>query len=437
MAGKKTTLSVRGQQNAESGALMGRLFDVLGKPYDKTRNPDGIINLGTAENYVMHDELAKYINRNFKIDGKDCTYGEGATGSPRLRKSMAHHLNRYFKPYKSVESEEISFSAGVTAINEMYAISLADEGDGILLNRPLYGAFENDLTMKAKLNTIHVALHGTDAFDVGVVAKYEAALQKAEKEGTKVRAVLISNPHNPLGQCYSQETLRALLVFCQKHQLHLISDEIYALCVFDSGNPSALPFTSVLSIDFTDVIDPNLVHVLYGLSKDFGAGGLRLGCFITRNQELRQAMRSISMFHWPSNLSDSMAATILEDETFVEDYLSLSQQRLGESYRLATGILNEAGIAYHHGGNAGFFLWVDLSPYLPDVEKDNSPLQKERLLSDRILNAGVYLATGEEFHSEEPGWFRVVFSQEKEKLVEGLKRIVEVLMPESSQQMPA
>jgi aspartate/methionine/tyrosine aminotransferase len=39
-----------------------------------------------------------------------------------------------------------------------------------------------------------------------------------------------------------------------------------------------------------------------------------------------------------------------------------------------------------------------------------------------FLDSGVYLASGEDFHSEHPGWFRIIFAQEKDKLVEGLKR---------------
>ena len=57
--------------------------------------------------------------------------------------------------------------------------------------------------------------------------------------------------------------------FCSRYQLHLISDEVYASCVFDSGDPDAVPFTSVLSLDTPALIDPNLVHVLYGFSKVF------------------------------------------------------------------------------------------------------------------------------------------------------------------------
>jgi aspartate/methionine/tyrosine aminotransferase len=55
---------------------------------------------------------------------------------------------------------------------------------------------------------------------------------------------------------------------CQRYQIHLISDEIYALSVWKNPEvPYAVEFTSVLAIDLTDIIDPNLVHVLWGMSK--------------------------------------------------------------------------------------------------------------------------------------------------------------------------
>lgn len=55
---------------------------------------------------------------------------------------------------------------------------------------------------------------------------------------------------------------------CQRYHIHLISDEIYALSVWDNPeHPGAVKFTSVLAIDVTGVIDPSLVHVLWGLSK--------------------------------------------------------------------------------------------------------------------------------------------------------------------------
>jgi aspartate/methionine/tyrosine aminotransferase len=56
---------------------------------------------------------------------------------------------------------------------------------------------------------------------------------------------------------------------CQKYQLHLLSDEIYALTTFATPDiPNPEPFTSLLSIDKKGLIDPSLCHVLHGMSKE-------------------------------------------------------------------------------------------------------------------------------------------------------------------------
>lgn len=62
--------------------------------------------------------------------------------------------------------------------------------------------------------------------------------------------------------------------FCNKYRIHLISDEIYGLSCWDNAEiTDASPFHSVLAVDKTSLIDPALVHVLWGMSKvryDFG-----------------------------------------------------------------------------------------------------------------------------------------------------------------------
>ncbi|KAH6693426.1 1-aminocyclopropane-1-carboxylic acid synthase, partial [Plectosphaerella plurivora] len=63
------------------------------------------------------------------------------------------------------------------------------------------------------------------------------------------------------------EVLEAYLRFCQRHNSHLISDEIYAMSVWKNlDTPDAPSFTSVLSIE-SGIVDPGLVHVLWGMSK--------------------------------------------------------------------------------------------------------------------------------------------------------------------------
>ena len=71
-----------------------------------------------------------------------------------------------------------------------------------------------------------------------------------------------------LGRCYPRETLVALMRLCQKYQIHLLSDEIYALSVWSNPeNPQTEGFTSVLEIDMEGLISADLVHVFWGLSK--------------------------------------------------------------------------------------------------------------------------------------------------------------------------
>jgi 1-aminocyclopropane-1-carboxylate synthase len=109
---------------------------------------------------------------------------------------------------------------------------------------------------------------------------------------------MLCNPHNPLGRCYPKDTIVALMKFCQHHKIHLLCDEIYAISVYDTPeDPAAVKFTSVLSFDSLPYISTDYLHVIYGMSKDEAAGGLRLGCLYTQNTELMDAMSAISPFH--------------------------------------------------------------------------------------------------------------------------------------------
>ena len=93
-----------------------------------------------------------------------------------------------------------------------------------------------------------------------------------------IRALILSNPHNPLGRCFSQEQLEACLKFCQAHSIHLISDEIFGPMTFESPDlPPEERFVSVLSLDCEALrCDPSRVHMIWSPSKVFSLSGLRL-----------------------------------------------------------------------------------------------------------------------------------------------------------------
>ena len=267
---------------------------------------------------------------------------------------------------------------------------------------------------------LYVESGGNDFFSPDIITAYAARLTQAEADGVKVKALLICNPHNPSGLCYPVETLLGLMRFCASHSIHLISDEIYALSVYPT-TPSAVPFTSALSIDAADVIDQGSVHVLYGLSKDFGVPGLHLGSLITRNVKLRSAFRDVGLIHAPSGLACHVGSLMLEDGDFVERVISLSRQKLAENYALATRMLDVAGINYWRGGCAGFFLWVDVSALLDGDER-----HAEERMGDKFQENGLWLNPGAE-RGEHSGWVRVIISHDKEKLEEGIRRYFTII----------
>lgn len=118
----------------------------------------------------------------------------------------------------------------------------------------------------------------SESLGPALIDALEAALQATVSTQQRVRALVLSNPHNPLGRCYSADALKLCIRFCEKHDIHLISDEVFALSEFDSPDlPDAPGFTSILSLDPASLgADPNRIHLIWSLSKDFAASGIRL-----------------------------------------------------------------------------------------------------------------------------------------------------------------
>ncbi|KAJ5567671.1 Pyridoxal phosphate-dependent transferase major region subdomain 2 [Penicillium sp. DV-2018c] len=411
-------LSPRGLKNVEELSIPWRFS--LTQTYDPEKNPTGLISFGMAENKPMRAEITKYTNEKVTFTQDSISYRSSAPTAARLPEAAAAHLNKILNPHVPIDPEQVLVADSATSLGSMLGYNLASSGDGILVNRPVYGRFELDYGVEAGVKIVYADTDAEEAFTPASVEKYQLALDAAEESGMKIRALLLVNPHNPVGRCYSVETLRAIAQFCNRHRLHLISDEVYASCVFDSGNPDAVPFTSILSLDFTGLIDPDLVHVLYGFSKDFASGGLHLGFLVTQNQQLRQGCKAILRLHGASQAAVTIGTAILEDQDFVSSFIAKTREVLASTYRLTTSVLDKEGINYIKDGNAGFFVYIDLSPYLPTAG-GMTPREREFTLAQKFVDAGVFLHPGEE-HSKEVGWFRLVFSQEEETLKEGLRR---------------
>lgn len=356
-------------------------------------------------------------------------------------------MNRHFHPLVPFEPSNFVIANGVTSLCEMLGFTLFEAGDAVLLSRPIYQAFKGDFGTKAKYALIlkkldfspgsarlmkgrveceFVSFGDRDQFGVDGVGQYESAIVEAAKRGRRIRAILLCHPHNPLGRCYTREALIAYMQLCEKHKIHLIMDEIYALSVYEVPDPQATEFESISTFETGRYISPEYLHLIYGMSKDTAAGGIRLGCLYTLNAALQKAMAAANVFHWSGNISEKLATALLEDEEWMDGFLKRSRHALARRNVLTRKLLDEAGIEYYRGANAGFFLWVDLRPFLPNsiLTEGEEDWTREEALTDMLLDNKLFITTGQTLSAEEPGWYRIIFAQDESIIREGFRRSV-------------
>ncbi|RSM03357.1 hypothetical protein CEP52_007439 [Fusarium oligoseptatum] len=408
MASSKTHLSTRGDVFATPTSKIP-LLDVVCDLWHPETNPGGYVSLGVAENTLMHEEVIAHMTKNFSVDSHSLTYGDGFSGSHRLRDTIARFVNRNFNPHEPVTKNQLLITSGVGQAIEVTGFSILDKGDGVLLARPHYGNFPIDLGYRVEAKIIGVSFEETDPFSLETVEVYEKALANAQAQGIRVKALLLCNPHNPL---------------------------VWKNPEF----PDAPEFTSVLAINPDGVIDRNLIHVFWGMSKDFGSNGIRLGCVISRNEAFIRACEANSYFTCPSSLSDLATSRILSDDAFVESLTNTNRLRLAENYTMTAKFLESHKIPYKKGSNAGLFIWVDLfAPIQTQIsaalkKQGESGISSENSLGDlqlklytTLLKHRIFLALGADFGGDVPGWFRIVFAHQKTYLQLGLGRMMEAV----------
>ena len=441
----KSNLSARAE-NAASHVGENQIWDVLSDLYHPETNPGGFVSLGVAENALMHTELADYIEHKFRMPDKNLTYGEGPTGSHRLKVAAAKFLTTRLHAVNPLKPEHIFVTNGVTSAIEHCSWAFCNPGDGFLLGQPFYRAFLGDISTRPGTEVVQVPFGKTDPIGPDCVAKYEQAIARAQAHGTKVRGLMLCHPHNPLGRCYTRDTIIELLKLCQQYQIHFVSDEIYGLSVWQNKvdtEPPAVKFESVLSIDLQNIIDPSLVHVLYGVSKDFGANGLRLGFVVSQsNKPLLAACRTCALYSYSSSIADQIVADLFEDEPFTDTYIKINQKRLSEAHAYTVEVLRSHKIEYATGVNAAFFLWINLGKAYLDRHPDerlnftrrnqqptvsSEPPNLTQIVYAKLIDRKIFLANGDVTGAEEPGWFRLVFSQPRESLELGLERIIQAI----------
>lgn len=226
--------------------------------------------------------------------------------------------------------------------------------------------------------------------------------------------------------------------------MHVMVDEIYANSVFDPYSadhefvsavhlcaPAGIPALSreVLGLPSPEAAEAGasskpellgpLVHVIWGMSKDFGASGLRVGALYSENQEIATALGNLGYFSTMGNTLQGRVAAVLEDVAWCKGYLAASHESLKRSYDTLWRALRAADIP-STPASAGLFAWIDLRELLDEPTAEAEAALQMRLFDEcRLL-----LTPGLSCHAAEPGHFRCCFAwMSPASLEAGIRRL--------------
>jgi len=196
-------------------------------------------------------------------------------GYDGLRQAIA---NYYAGIGHEISTDEVLVTTGASeALNFILAATL-NTGDEVIIPEPFYANYLS-FCQAYDAKVVPIATHLEDNFALPSIAAFE------EKITDRTRAIMICNPGNPTGILYPQQSLEQLRQICLKHNLFLISDEVYREFTYDG-----LQHHSVLGLDG---ISEHAI-VVDSISKRFSACGARIGCVISKNQALIQAIMKMA-----------------------------------------------------------------------------------------------------------------------------------------------
>ncbi|XP_047497708.1 probable inactive 1-aminocyclopropane-1-carboxylate synthase-like protein 2 [Penaeus chinensis] len=387
---------------------------IEGNVYDKEHNPEGIIVLSQAVNRILVDDVLERLHRDdcSTLKKKHLLYSP-SHGTKEMREACATFLTRQHFPMEAVHPDHLIIMPGVTACMESLARSLCNPGDVVLSPSPIYHRIKTNFE-DAGARIVHMVTTQNNNFEL-TPEQVEGSIVEAQSEGECVRACVLANPQNPLGQVMTPSFLRAILEICARYEVHVVVDEIFAFSVFASD----VTFTSLLALE--DLPDPHRTHVFWGFSKDFCIAGLRMGLIHTVNPQLLTKLKLRSHYHSTSQQTQHAVATMISDTVWCDNFLDSSRKKLAEAYARACDMMEELQIQVLEAKGA-FFLWANFQPFLTEPT-----VEAEYELCRAFLYAGVSIIPGTKFHCSEPGWFRILFSVPEEELQEGLRRLGAVI----------
>lgn len=280
------------------------------------------------------------------------------------------------------------------------------EKDIILIPDPGYASYKEMIKVSGGL-AYSIPLTAENAY----MPKMEDVAQSLEDDGydfSKVKALIINYPNNPLGATATREYLKSVVDFCLKYEILLISDVAYADMYFDKNDVPA----SILEFDNAK----DIAVEFHSFSKPYAMTGWRLG-WICGNKEV------VSMFGKLKSTIDTgifkalqkSAGEVLNSEAG-EAYIKKANEGFQRKQKLFVEGFKRLGWDMDNINvpQATFYLWLPIPKrYKSSAEFCESVLHK----------SGVVLVPGNAFGTYGEGFFRVSIVVSDDKVLEVIDRM--------------
>ena len=360
------------------------------KFFDIAATMDDVISLGIGEpDFTTPQPI---IEAGVQALQKGETHYTSNSGILPLREAIAENLqNRYGVQYDPVN--EIVITVGVSEALYLTFTALLDPGDEVIIPTPCFVSYQAEVAL-AGGKPVEIYTTMEDDFQPD-----PAVIEKAITPKTK--AILLGYPNNPTGAVASREILEEIGRIAEKHDLVVISDEIYDRLVYGQGHVCFPAFPGM----------QERTLLLGGFSKDYAMTGWRIGYAAGPASLIKGLVRihQFSVMSAPTVSQYGALAALKVGEPYVRDMLAEYDRRR----KFIVEGLNAIGLPTFepHGAFYAF----------PSIH--NTGLDDETFAERLLLEEKVAVVPGSSFGDAGIGFVRCSYATSYEKLEIALEKI--------------
>ncbi|MCA0384339.1 MAG: pyridoxal phosphate-dependent aminotransferase [Firmicutes bacterium] len=323
-----------------------------------------------------------------------------ASGLLDLKKAVCQKL--YTDNGLSYSPKQIVVSSGAkhSLFNALQTI--CNPGDEVIIPSPYWVSYY-ELTKMADAVPVLVEAEASNSFKV-TVAQLESAVTD------KTKGLLINSPNNPTGAVYTEEELREIGAFATKHDLYIISDEIYEKLVYGEKHISIASLSQ-------DLYDRTIV--VNGLSKAYAMTGWRIG-YTASSVTIANVMANIQS-HATSNPNTIAQYAGIEalngDQSTIEEMRKAFELRKDYMVKAISEIPNVSCVE----PKGAFYVMVNISHYKGKMVDDVMIKDSLDFAAVLIEKANIAVIPGIAFGVDD--YIRLSYATSMENIVEGLGRL--------------